>query len=111
MAKIFYGIVNNIDNQTTYNITIFTEEGEDIRLIPKFNFLEPLEKDNIVKITTWRRKNVVTFKYEKATDEEVFQLYQNTVDDLVPDGDLLPNFEMYKDLLIVKPKDNGENQS
>ena len=105
MAKIFYGVVNNIDNKDTYEITIFTEEGEDIRYIRKVNFLEKIEKHDIIKITAWRKKNVVSFRYEKATKGELLELYQNTLKELTPEVDLLPNFELYKDLLVVKPKE------
>lgn len=101
MSIVFYGVVNNVDDKDVYNITIFTEEGEDIRSVRKVNFLEKIEKRDIIKITTWRRKNVVSFRYEKATQGEILELYGS----LVPEVDLLPNFELYKDYLLSKPKE------
>ncbi len=111
MAKIFYGVVTSkpLDSEDCYCISYYLDDDENPnRLVPKYYFNEILEKNDIVKVTNWKRKNVISFRYEKATDEEVFQLYVDILEVFAHNGqldaDLLPNFEIYEDYLN-KPKE------
>ena len=102
MAKIYYGVVTSkpLANEDCYCISYYLDDDENAnRLVPKYYFNEVLEKHDIIKVTNWKRKNVISFRYEKATYAEVFALYRDALEVLVPDGDLLPNFDVYKDYL------------